>query len=188
MGEPEWKEAVSETGRRIYVNGSTGEKQTERPEGFGQPAAGDTINIEDTNMAGVGSEEDRAQRKAAAETDPEWKGAGKAPGIEVWRVENKRTAGGAPDFGVKRWPKERYGEFHKGDSYIVLHTKKVEGGKLIFDIHFCEFADGLLAASVAIAASFQLIVSRGVRVHTCRRAHPLAGCSQMPCKWGLKGR
>lgn len=53
-----------------------------------------------------------------------WKGAGSKPGLEIWRVENKRTENDTPDFGVNRWPKKDYGKFYSGDSYIVLNTYK----------------------------------------------------------------
>jgi len=44
----------------------------------------------------------------------------------VWRIEK---------FQVKAWPKEKYGQFFDGDSYIVLHTYKVQDA-LKFDVHF----------------------------------------------------
>jgi hypothetical protein len=44
-------------------------------------------------------------------------GAGKEEGLEIWRVENVRTEADVPHFGVKRWPKEDYGRFYKGDSF-----------------------------------------------------------------------
>jgi len=38
---------------------------------------------------------------------------------------------------VKSWPKEQYGSFYSGDSYIVLHTyKKKDGNALQWDVHF----------------------------------------------------
>lgn len=40
---------------------------------------------------------------------------GKSPGLFVWRIEQ---------FEVVAWPKEKYGQFHEGDSYIVLHSVK----------------------------------------------------------------
>jgi gelsolin len=56
-------------------------------------------------------------------------------------VENRRTKSDTPDFGVKRWPKENYGSFYTGDSYLVLNTyytvvdgKKTD--KLAWDVHF----------------------------------------------------
>jgi len=92
------------------------------------------INIEDTNMAGVGGEEDKANRKTAAGFEPAWESAGKVPGIEIWRIEQ---------FKVVPWPKEKYGKFHEGDSYILLQTEfeidKETGApseKLQHDIHF----------------------------------------------------
>lgn len=94
---------------------------------------GDGVAIEDSNMAGVGGEEDKAARKAAAGTEPAWEGVGQEPGLWIWRIES---------FKVVPWPKEKYGEFHEGDSYIILKadfeigedgkpTEKIER-----DIHF----------------------------------------------------
>jgi len=39
---------------------------------------------------------------------------------------------------VKQWPKDQYGKFHSGDSYIVLHTykKHEKTDALAWDIHF----------------------------------------------------
>ena len=34
--------------------------------------------------------------------------------MELWRVENKRTEDGIPDFGINKWPESRYGEFFQG--------------------------------------------------------------------------
>jgi gelsolin len=69
--------------------------------------------------------------------------AGQKPGLEVWRVENKRTEKDNPDFGVKRYPKEDYGQFFTGDSYLVLNTYQVvdpatskKTDKLAWDVHF----------------------------------------------------
>jgi len=78
---------------------------------------GDGVPLEDSNCAGIGTDEDKALRKSAASTEPAWAKAGQEEGIEVWRIEN---------FKVVPWPKEWYGKFYKGDSYIVLVTHKVE--------------------------------------------------------------
>ena len=43
---------------------------------------------------------------------------GQRPEVRVWRIEK---------FLVKAWPKELYGKFHKGDSYIVLYWEKSVG-------------------------------------------------------------
>jgi len=44
----------------------------------------------------------------------------------VWRIEK---------FKVVPWPKEQYGKFYDGDSYIVLRTYKVEDA-IKYDVHF----------------------------------------------------
>mmetsp|Transcript_9500 Transcript_9500/g.19106 ORF Transcript_9500/g.19106 Transcript_9500/m.19106 type:complete len:397 (-) Transcript_9500:70-1260(-) len=96
-------------------------------------------SIEDTNLAGIGSEVDRAAREAAAKIDFNWDDSvGSQPGVEIWRVENKRTENDHPDFGIKEWPNNQYGQFHRGDSYIVLLTTKDPNGgeKLLWDIYF----------------------------------------------------
>ena len=100
--------------------------------------------LEESNIQGLGSKEDRDLRKASAASDPQFKGAGQKVGLEVWRVENRRTKSDTPDFGVKRWPAEEYGNFYSGDSYIVMNTYyakdpetgKVSKDKLAWDLHF----------------------------------------------------
>ncbi len=52
-------------------------------------------------------------------------------------MENLRDENGNPKFGINHWPKERYGEFYNGDSYIVLQTVKEEDSeKFLYDIFF----------------------------------------------------
>jgi len=92
----------------------------------GGPTAEDLERIKDTNVEGIGSKENRDLRKKAAQTEKAWRGAGKEPGIQVWRIEK---------FKVKKWPKNRYGEFCQGDSYIILHTIKDED-RLTYDVFF----------------------------------------------------
>jgi len=89
---------------------------------------GDGVPLAESNCAGLGGDEDKALRKAAAQTEPAWAGAGAEVGLNVWRIEN---------FKVVAWPKETYGSFHEGDSYIVLVTSKdPDTGTLNFHIHF----------------------------------------------------
>eukprot|EP00929_Paragymnodinium_shiwhaense_P005509 TRINITY_DN10761_c0_g1_i1.p1 TRINITY_DN10761_c0_g1~~TRINITY_DN10761_c0_g1_i1.p1 ORF type:complete len:368 (+),score=90.00 TRINITY_DN10761_c0_g1_i1:55-1158(+) len=90
---------------------------------------GDGADFDDSNIAGIGTEEDKRSRERAAATEAAWAAAGTKPGIEVWRIEK---------FKVKPWPLKEYGNFYKGDSYIVLHTQAVEGtgGQFEYDIHF----------------------------------------------------
>lgn len=86
----------------------------------------------DSNVELVGSDLDHKVKHASAATEPAWQGLNSAgPGLHVWRIE---------DFEVVPWPRNQYGQFHEGDSYIVLHTQQVgqtEGAeKLIHDIFF----------------------------------------------------
>uniref|UniRef100_A0A336MY83 CSON002905 protein n=1 Tax=Culicoides sonorensis TaxID=179676 RepID=A0A336MY83_CULSO len=53
--------------------------------------------------------------------------AGKKAGLEIWRIEN---------FAPVAYPKNDYGKFYDGDSYIVMNTKVDNKGKLSWDIHF----------------------------------------------------
>jgi len=98
-----------------------------------KPWDGDGVPLEDSNMAGVGGEEDKAARKGAAGKEEAWQGVGMEPGLWVWRIES---------FKVVAWPKEKYGEFHEGDSYIILSVEKeigedgAETAALERDIHF----------------------------------------------------
>mmetsp|Transcript_18112 Transcript_18112/g.32762 ORF Transcript_18112/g.32762 Transcript_18112/m.32762 type:complete len:381 (+) Transcript_18112:98-1240(+) len=98
------------------------------------------LPIEETNLAGIGSDEDKAAREAAAKIEFQWQEGvvGSKPGVEIWRVENQRTDNDTPDFGIKSWPLKMHGKFHRGDSYIVLVTTKDPSGgdKLLWDIHF----------------------------------------------------
>mmetsp|Transcript_8525 Transcript_8525/g.20857 ORF Transcript_8525/g.20857 Transcript_8525/m.20857 type:complete len:376 (-) Transcript_8525:84-1211(-) len=97
-----------------------------------------TLPIEETNLAGIGSKEDKAARETAAKMEFHWEeGVGSQPGVEIWRVENKRTDDDNPDFGIAIWPKKQYGQFHRGDAYIILSTTRdPSGDKLLWDIYF----------------------------------------------------
>jgi len=85
------------------------------------------VKLEDSNMANYGSPEHKKMRKEAALKEPAWKDIGKEVGIQIWRIEK---------FEVKHWPKDRYGEFYSGDSYIILHTKENDEGKKEYDVYF----------------------------------------------------
>ena len=52
-------------------------------------------------------------KKDAAATEPAWKDAGKSLGLQIWRIVK---------FKVTHWPKDQYGEFYNGDSYIIMNT------------------------------------------------------------------
>lgn len=85
-------------------------------------------NWKDTNLALFGSDVEKNIKKESAETEPAWKNAGKKVGLQIWRIEK---------FQVKDWPKEKYGMFYDGDSYIVLSTyKEDDSEELNYDVHF----------------------------------------------------
>ncbi|KAJ3514220.1 hypothetical protein NMY22_g14813 [Coprinellus aureogranulatus] len=86
-------------------------------------------NIEDTNIALLGSDLEKHVRENAGEGEPAWESAGQEEGLKIWRVEQ---------FHIVEWPKDRYGSFYDGDSYIVLYTYKVspEATSLSHNLHF----------------------------------------------------
>ncbi|KAF2113082.1 gelsolin [Lophiotrema nucula] len=86
----------------------------------------------DSNVALVNSDIDHKVKYQSAATEPAWNtgSIGTTPGLYIWRIE---------DFEVAPWPKDRYGSFHEGDSYIILFSDMVgEGEKehLVHDIFF----------------------------------------------------
>lgn len=85
----------------------------------------------DSNVENIGTELDHKVKYNSAATEPAWQEVGNAPGLYIWRIE---------DFEVVPWPREQYGDFHEGDSYIVLHSYKVgsKNGqeKLAHDVFF----------------------------------------------------
>jgi gelsolin len=85
-------------------------------------------NLADSNIANLGSDLDKKVRVAAAQTEKAWSAAGKQVGLQIWRIEK---------FNVVSWPRDQYGSFYSGDSYIVLNTYKKKGGDaLAWDVHF----------------------------------------------------
>jgi len=85
-------------------------------------------NIEETNIALLGSDLEKQVKAASAATEKAWVGAGKVPGLQIWRIEK---------FKVVPVQKTDHGRFYDGDSYIVLNTyKKKDSDKLCWDIHF----------------------------------------------------
>jgi len=86
------------------------------------------IKLEDSNIAAYGTKEHKDVKVAAAKTEAAWKGAGQKVGIEIWRIEK---------FQVVAWPKDKYGSFFGGDSYIVLNTYKNPGSDAYrYNVHF----------------------------------------------------
>eukprot|EP01136_Pigoraptor_vietnamica_P025376 Opistho-1_new@79346 len=87
------------------------------------------FDINDSNIALLGSDLEKKVKLEAANSEPAWKNAGKKVGLEIWRIEK---------FNVVSWPKEEYGKFFSGDSYIILRTFKKDpnSDKLSWDVHF----------------------------------------------------
>jgi len=98
------------------------------------------LPLSETNMALVGSAQDKANRKAAALTEEAWQGAGLKAGVQIWRIMQ---------FKVTHWPEEQHGQFYENDAYIILRTEEVKlsdgslaaktfgaGNKLVRSIHF----------------------------------------------------
>jgi len=83
-------------------------------------------NVADSNIALFGSDIERNVKKASAEHEDQWRGVAGVVGLRIWRIEK---------FQVVPWPQEKYGQFHKGDSYIVLNTYKVNNA-IKYDVHF----------------------------------------------------
>lgn len=82
----------------------------------------------DSNMALFGSDTEKEVKKESAEQEKAWHHSGEKVGIEIWRI-NK--------FKIEKWPKEDYGKFFSGDSYIILNTyKDKESDELHYDLHF----------------------------------------------------
>lgn len=75
-------------------------------------------DIKDSNVEFIGTEIDHRVKYASAETEPAWNDGkvGQTAGLHIWRIEN---------FEVIAWPKPKYGQFHTGDSYIILHSYKI---------------------------------------------------------------
>jgi len=92
----------------------------------------EVFKVEDSNVAGLGSDLDKKCREAAAAGEKAWAVAGKKPGLQIWRIEQFKVV-------VSQTPP---GTFYSDDSYICLNTykKKDENGKetdkLGWDIHF----------------------------------------------------
>jgi len=82
----------------------------------------------DSNMALFGSDTEKQVKKESAQCEPAWQKAGQKVGIQIWRIVK---------FKVTTWPKEDYGKFFDGDSYIILNTFKYEDTEeLNYDVHF----------------------------------------------------
>jgi hypothetical protein len=55
-------------------------------------------------------------REHAGDKEHAWETAGQEAGLQIWRIEK---------FHVIPWPKDKYGSFYDGDSYIILNVSTV---------------------------------------------------------------
>lgn len=69
----------------------------------------------------------KRQKTGSKAMDPAFENAGQEAGVEIWRIE---------DFKPVPYPKNQYGKFYTGDSYIVLATKVRKDGSKSYDLHF----------------------------------------------------
>lgn len=85
----------------------------------------------ETNIGGIGTDEDKALRQKAAASEGAFAGAGQTAGLEVWRVEALAPVRQPP------FPSS-HASFYAGDSYILLHTRRKADnpGALEWDIYF----------------------------------------------------
>jgi len=83
----------------------------------------------DSNLALFGSDTEKSVKKESAQGEPAWEGVGQEEGLKIWRIVK---------FEVTEWPKEDYGSFYTGDSYIILNTYKPDPNneELAYDVHF----------------------------------------------------
>lgn len=89
---------------------------------------GKKYDFKDSNLALFGSPLERQVKEASAAAEEAWQGSGEDVGLEIWRIVK---------FKVVPWPKDQYGEFYMGDSYIVLNTfKEDDSDELKYDVHF----------------------------------------------------
>lgn len=89
-------------------------------------------DIKDSNVELIGTDIDHQVKYNSAATEPAWTDGrvGQEAGLRIWRIES---------FEVIPWPKEKYSQFHEGDSYIVLYSYKVgddDEAKLGHEIFF----------------------------------------------------
>ena len=102
-----------------------------------------SLPIEETNLACIGSDSDKAAREAAARMEFSWSSAtGSEPGVEIWRVEDARTESGNPDFGIAAWPeKKNYGKlcsirFMLNHCFLFSYSNIVQN---MYEQHDCQY-------------------------------------------------
>jgi gelsolin len=82
--------------------------------------------LRDANFYLPPANTEKEMKANAAQGEPAWLNAGKEPGIQIWRVEK---------FKIVEWPRDKYGYFFDGDSYIVLNSYG-HPKSLRYNVHF----------------------------------------------------
>ncbi|XP_050312053.1 actin depolymerising venom protein gelsolin 1 [Anthonomus grandis grandis] len=97
--------------------------------------------------------------------DPAFANAGQRAGLEIWRVE---------DFKPVPYPKDQYGKFYTGDSYIVLNTNVNKRGDKSWDIHFwlgAETSQDEAGAAAILAVQLDELLGGAPIQHRERQEH-----------------
>ncbi|KAF8827851.1 hypothetical protein HHX47_DHR4000681 [Lentinula edodes] len=86
-------------------------------------------DIEDSNIALLGSDLEKRVREHGGDKETAWNEAGATTGLQIWRIEK---------FHVVPWSTAEEGRFYDGDSYIVLYTykKTPESESFSYNLHF----------------------------------------------------
>jgi len=77
--------------------------------------------LEDSNVALLGSDEDKRVKHEDAMTAPEWQEAGKVAGVQVWRIVDLQVVPWVDDNGEHMYG-PKWIRLYEGDSYIILES------------------------------------------------------------------
>lgn len=83
-----------------------------------------------SNLSLFGTDVEKKVKEAAAAGEPQWQAvkACTEPRVFIWRIEK---------YKVVEWPKDEYGKFYSGDSYIILNIwQQKNSPALNYDAHF----------------------------------------------------
>ncbi len=98
-GTPARSPKISSQGERINPNDTSGDFSPPARTGSPSPKSG----------SGKGRDSQMGSQMISSD----FEGAGQHHGIEIWRIEKLHAVA---------WPRELFGTFYSGDSYIILHT------------------------------------------------------------------
>lgn len=111
--------------QQAYAVAKEAQAAATAPTGGGAPGA---LDDDEDRTDRARSEEGMKFHKEAAKREKAFQGVGLEAGIKIWRIEK---------FELDAVDEDTYGQFHVGDSYIVLQTRiDDESEKRIHDIYF----------------------------------------------------